>query len=294
MPHLNRSGRRVAASVLGSVLLTACQPNAPTAPAPKPATSPMPRHQPTALPSSTVTGPGLTPHQRLTTLAANISTTPADGLAGLPYTYLHVQSWTRATNVITRTDVRRWRRDADSSGREITRRLPDVPRVAHSPKPDERERFAAARETTTRYAAGELPPYLPSPLPTDPGTLADMLAPRQRAGEPAYPRMLAGGIVNVATTQYLDRGQRATTLRVLASVPNVAYQGEMTDLAGRAGLGFTVTGDGSTLQIVVEARTGEVLAAEERLIGNRPGLFSSVLILERGHTARDGAASARP
>ncbi|MBO4210974.1 hypothetical protein GSF22_34035, partial [Micromonospora echinofusca] len=78
-----------------------------------------------------MTGPGLTPQQRLTTLAATIAAAPGDANTGLPYTYLHVQAWTRATDTITRTDVRRWRHEQNDSGYEITRRLPDLPGTTH-------------------------------------------------------------------------------------------------------------------------------------------------------------------
>ncbi|MEV4481740.1 hypothetical protein [Micromonospora coxensis] len=235
------------------------------------------------------TAPGLTPSQRLTTLAATIDATPADATTGLPYTYLHTQTWARATNAITRTDLRRWRHDADGSGQEITRRLPDVPGINHRPQPDEPTLFAKARETSTRHRAGDLHPYLPTPPPLDPAALAGLLTPRELAAESAYPRMLTGGIVGLATSQYLNREQRAACLRVLAAVPGITYAGASTDIAGRPGLAFTVTADESTSTLIVDARTGELLAAHERLTGQRPGLFSHVLVLERGHTTKAGA-----
>ncbi|MEU8388614.1 hypothetical protein [Micromonospora sp. NPDC048843] len=221
------------------------------------------------------------------TLARNVGRTPADAVTGLPYTYLHTQSWTRATNKITRTDLQRWRRDADDSGREETRRLPDVPGLAHRPAPAERDRFATARKTTTPYPAGALKAYLAEPLPTDATALASALAPRELAGRPAYPRILVHGVTGLATHQYLNQDQRRTTLRVLAAVPNIAYQGEQTDIAGRTGLGFTVTADGSTTQLVINPGTGELLSVHEQVSGARSGLFSYVLILDRSHAAND-------
>ncbi|MDG9674766.1 hypothetical protein [Micromonospora sp. DH14] len=229
------------------------------------------------------------------TLAASVGSTPADASTNLPYTYLHTQSWTRATNVITRSDVRRWRRDTDSSGRELTRRLPDVPGLTHRPTPAERSRFPAASEKTTRYLAGELPPYLAEPLPADATTLAGSLAPRELANEPAYPRMLVHGVIGLATSQYLSQEQRAEILRVLAGVPNISFGGEQTDLAGRAGLGFSVTVDGSTTQLILNPGTGEVLSAHEQVTGARAGLFSLVLILDRGRAATyTSTPSSRP
>ncbi|MEU7925154.1 hypothetical protein [Micromonospora sp. NPDC049107] len=231
----------------------------------------------------------LSARQRLMALAASVEATPADASTDLPYTYLHTQSWARATNVIARIDLQRWRRDTDDSGREVTRRLPDVPGLAYRPTSRERDQFTAARATDTPYLRGDLRPYLADPFPTEPTALAGMLAPRQMAGEPAYPRMLVHGIIGLATNQYLNQTQRAATLRVLADVPNITYQGEQADLAGRIGISLTVIAGGSTTQLVVHPHTGEILAAHEQVSGAKPGLFSYVLILERGHTANDTA-----
>ncbi|MGW0242272.1 hypothetical protein [Micromonospora chalcea] len=278
--------RRWSAGLIAGLLLAGCQPGpaSPTPATPAPTTPPAPPSR-----ALVATTPGLTPPQRLRLLAGTITAAPADGTIDLPYTYLHTQSWTRATNVITRSDLQRWRRDADDSGREVTRRLPDVRGLAHRPTPDERRQFAAAGTKTTRYVSGELEPYLPEPLTTDIAELAGALAPRELAGEPAYPRMLVQGVIGVATSQYLNQEQRAAALGVLADVPAISYQGEQTDLAGRTGLGFTVSADNSQTQLIVHPRTGEILSAQERVHGAKAGLFSYVLILEHGHTGTDTA-----
>ncbi|MEU8408008.1 hypothetical protein AB0C19_17620 [Micromonospora sp. NPDC048842] len=284
--------RRRPAGLIAGLILAGCHPgpSAPTPATPTPATPPA-----STSPALAATAPGLTPQQRLRLLADTITAAPADQTVGLPYTYLHTQSWTRATNVITRSDLQRWRRDTDDSGREVTRRLPDVRGLAHRPTSDERRQFAAAGTKSTRYVSGDLEPYLPEPLTTDIAELAGALAPRELAGEPAYPRMLVHGVIGVATSQYLNRAQRAATLRVLADVPTIAYQGERTDLTGRTGLGFTVTADNSQTQLIVHPRTGEILSAHEQVHGAKSGLFSYLLILERGHTATDtGTPSGRP
>ncbi|MFF0097733.1 hypothetical protein ACFYO8_00235 [Micromonospora sp. NPDC005257] len=275
-------------SLLGSVLLAGCQTSTPAGQTPASTTSPVLASRP-APKRTAATGPGLTPAQRLTALADTVAAAQGDGTIDLPYTYLHTQAWARATDAVTRTDLRQWRREADGSGRETTRRLPDLPGLDHRPRPDDQHRLAHAPETTASRLPGSLHPYLPEPLPTQPGALADTLAPRELAAEPAYPRMLVNGVATLASSQYLDRQQRATSLRVLAAVPGIAYLGPSKDLAGRTGLTFTVTAGGSTAQLLVDPRTGEILAADERLTGRRPGLFSYVLILERGHTARAGA-----
>ncbi|WP_233599739.1 hypothetical protein [Micromonospora sp. M71_S20] len=246
------------------------------------------------MPPPAATGPNLTAQQRLIALAASVAATPADDTTDRPYTYLHLQMWNRATNAIIRTDLRRWRRGADNSGREITRRLPDMLGVDHRPDPDERELFARAPQKTTQYGRDALRHYLPEPPPTDPTALAHALAPPILANEPAYPLLLASGIVGLATSQYLNQEQRTATLRLLASIPTITYQGETTDIADRTGLTFAVTADGSTWQLIIDGRTGELLAAHERVTGKRPGLFSYVLILERGHTTTEAEEVAEP
>jgi hypothetical protein len=279
--------RRMALSLLGSILLAGCQPGTPTerTPALSPP-SPVGR-QPSATPVA-ATAPGLTPAQRLTALADTVGAIPTDASAALPFTYLHTQTWARSTTVITRTDLQRWRH-TNGSGREIIRRLPDLPGIEHEPQPDERKRFTGVRETSTSYFVDELHPYLPEPLPTDQQALTAQLAPGL-TDEPAYPRLLAGGIVGLATSQYLNQQQRATTLRVLATIPHIAYRGETRDLAGRRGLAFVVAADDTTSTLIIAPSTGELLAAQEKATGRRAGLFSYVLILERGRTTTDTEA----
>ncbi|MFF0467553.1 hypothetical protein ACFYPX_09040 [Micromonospora zamorensis] len=282
--------RRMAVGVLGSVLLTACQAGTPTPTHRVLPPSASPTQPPATAPSVTVTGPGLTPQQRLMALAANIGGTPDDDTSHLPYTYLHVQTWARSTNAITRTDLQRWRRNADGSGQEAIRKLPDLSGVNHRPRPEERHLLARSRKTVTRHARGGLHPHLPEPLPTDPATLTGLLASRELAAEPGYPRMLVHGVVGLAVSQYLSRDQRAACLRALADVRGITYEGGARDVAGRAGLAFKVAAGGSTSTLIVDARTGELLAAEEQVAGVRPGLFSYYLVLERGHTAKSGVA----
>ncbi|MGY4912559.1 hypothetical protein [Micromonospora aurantiaca (nom. illeg.)] len=279
--------RPLVVSLLSSVLLTGgCHTTTPTHQTPPAAAATTDSRTSATQPAATA--PGFTPSQRLTSLADSITATPGDTTTALPYTYLHTQSWTRATNAITRTDLRQWRRDTDGSGQEKIRRLPDLPGLHHQPERREPVLFTQAPETTTQRLSGSLHPYLRQPLPDDAHALVDMLAPRELANDPAYPRLLANGVVALASTQYLNRTQRATSLRVLAAIPGITYRGQSTDIIGRTGLTFTITADGSTCQLLVNPHSGEILAAHERLSKRRPGLFSAVLILERGHTTHTG------
>ncbi|MEU5554233.1 hypothetical protein ABZ738_31125 [Micromonospora sp. NPDC047793] len=278
--------RRLLPMLLGSgvLLLAACQPDTAAAPRPDTSGTPAAASPPTSPPArAAATDVGLTAGQRLTILADTLASTPADTTTDLPYTYLHLQTWARATNRIVRSDVRRWRH-ADGSGREVIRRAPDLAGVEHQPGPDERSLFDRAAPTTRRHQPGGLHPYLSEPVPADPARLARLLVPAELVGEPAYPRLLAGGVIGLATSQHLDRSQRATALRVLARIPGITYGGPTTDLAARAGLAFRVAAEGSTTVLVIDPSTGELLAAHERVSGIRPGLFSHVLVLTRGHT----------
>ncbi|MFD6757394.1 hypothetical protein [Micromonospora gifhornensis] len=158
----------------------------------------------------------------------------------------------------------------------------------HQPTSEKRHDLSRAPQQSLQYRPGQLHPYLPGGIPADSGDLAKLLAPPKLVDEPAYPRTLAGGVVGLATSHHLDPQQRATTLRVLATVPHITYQGTTTDLAGRPGLAFQVVADGSTSTLVIDPATGELLAAKEWIDGRRqPGLFSYILILERGHTSTD-------
>ncbi len=145
----------------GVLLLAACQADSTEAPRPDTTGTPATATPSASPPTRTATDAGLTAEQRLTLLADTLSSTPADTTTDLPYVYLHLQTWTRATNTIIRTDIRRWRH-ADGSGREVTRRAPDLKGVDHQPRPDELPLFDHATPTTHRHPPGSLHPYLPN------------------------------------------------------------------------------------------------------------------------------------
>ncbi|QOC94964.1 hypothetical protein D0Q02_29630 [Micromonospora craniellae] len=223
----------------------------------------------------------------MTLLADTLVSTPDDSATTvLPYEYLHTRNWNRATNAIVRTDTQRWRH-ADGSGREVTRRAPDLQGVHHQPTRDEQELFDAAEPTTIRYRPGELATHLPDVFPSDTDTLIARLVPPELAAEPTYPRLLVDRVVAMASHHHLDPQQRAATLQVLAAVPGITYQGLTTDLAGRTGMSFHVVAEQSTSSLVIDPTNGQVLSAEERVDSLRPGLFTYVLIVARGRAGTD-------
>ncbi len=144
---------------------------------------------------------------------------------------------------------------------------------------------------TNEHLPGGLHPYLLNALLRNADVLAGAAAPRELATDLADPRLLISGVVTLVSSQYLNQAPRATSLRVLADIPGITYRGQSTDFAGCTGLTFTVTADGSTSQLLADPQSGEILAAHEQLTGRRAGLFSYVLILERGPTSPAGAPS---
>ncbi|MFY1656146.1 hypothetical protein [Micromonospora sp. WMMD1274] len=216
MTHLTLTARRQRVALLGGslvlVLLTACHAD------PRPAGTAPAAPRPASTPAAAATVAGLTAQQRLNLLADTISTAPADTTDGLPYTYLHLQSWARASTTIVRTDVRRWRH-ADGSGREIIRWAPDLHGLNHQSTPQEHQEFSRAVPHTLHHGIGDLHPHLPGDIPANPRELIRLLAPPALADEPAYPRILTSGIVELTTSQHLNPRQRVTTLRALAAAP---------------------------------------------------------------------------
>ncbi|WP_433132638.1 hypothetical protein ACQPWW_13715 [Micromonospora sp. CA-240977] len=152
-----------------------------------------------------------------------------------------------------------WPRDHPASPRPTS--------VDHQPERGERKLNAQAARDFHTAPGKSLYPHLPGPLPADAATLADALTPRELAAEPAYPRILAGSVIGLVTSQCLSREQRTAIVRVLATIPEITYFGKTTDLAGRRGLGFSVTADGSTSRLVIDTGSGDILAAQERVIG---------------------------
>ncbi|WP_433531321.1 hypothetical protein ACQPYA_04205 [Micromonospora sp. CA-263727] len=271
------------------VMLVACQPDAqPADPRPPATGAPVTATPLASPPARTATDAGLTARQRLTLLADTVASTPQDSSTDLPYEYVHTQNWHRVTDVISRTDRKRWRHTGDNSGVDITRTAPTLRGVDHQPTRQERSLFADAKPETTHWLPGELHSYIPEQgWPADVDSLIARLVPPIPATEPTYPRVLANSVINIAIYHHLDRSQRAALLRVLAAVPGITYQATTTDLAGRAGMSFQVVADRSTVKLIIDPVTGELLSAGEWVDGFRPGLFGFVLIVGRGHVRTD-------
>jgi len=78
--------------------------------------------------------------------------------------------------------------------------------------------------------------------------------------------------------------QRAALLDVLAGVPGVVLDGERSDLAGRRGLALRFVGSPNLLTVIIDRRTGEILARTGPARLDEAVLFTT-LYLDRGRCA---------
>lgn len=239
--------------------------------------------------TATTTSPGsanLTAADRLWTLAEHLAATPGDAHTG-SYTYSHTQMWARATAKVARIDTQTWRH-ANGSGVIVTRTLPERANLLHLPDGKDRKQFSTAHPITDTYKVGQLAPAAREPITTDPSELAEQLylnQPRENG-----PISLLRGLLDLTAVHYLDRGTRATALRLLATIPTLRYDGPCTDIAGRAAIAVSLDTGGSRDQLLIDPATGEFLAHQETLSTSPPALFAYHLYLARDRRASAGQA----
>lgn len=196
------------------------------------------------------------------------------------YQHLTVEGWylwsqvdkrgTTSAVVPQRTEF--WLR-TDGSGRRVVRTM--EPRFASE---SDREQWRRSRlwglldlgfsdTATTEYKPGEFHPMWSDPAPSKVDALRTWL-------EINHPVEIGPAEVLVAATdllreQVLQPAQRASLLRVLASLPGLRYLGETTDRAGRSGTAFALDSNHGGLpnrrMLIVDPHTGRVLASEEML-----------------------------
>ncbi|MEV0131375.1 hypothetical protein AB0H83_23290 [Dactylosporangium sp. NPDC050688] len=261
---------------------------------------------PTAAASPSAAGPawydvpGLDTVQRLALFAQQLTDADADASTGR-HTCRRTQSWSRATTVVHRDDTTICRDDTDGSGLEFGRVLPNRPGLLPLPDGSDRPDFATAPLFVQHYTRGNLQLMVPEPVPTDRVALTDavlMHHPEDLAE--AGPQWLVRQLMNLWMDQYLDRVHRAAALRVLADVQGLTFAGPMTDLAGRAGVAFTLSEPNGVYTIIFNPKTGRVLAFSEVVPKDReiqtirPGLFGYRLLLELRRQALLPEPSAPP
>ncbi|KXK62140.1 hypothetical protein AWW66_09885 [Micromonospora rosaria] len=261
-----RLGRAVAGCTAGAVILTA----ATACSTPAGPESTRPHHSGAPTPSAVATTPATKASDHpLLRLADRLTATPDDTHPG-PYSYLHTWQWARATTVLARTETQRWRHP-DGSGLTIDRRAPDRPLLTGLPDPTELTIFDQTTPTRQKHMPGQLPPALPEPIPTDPATLSDRI--RATAPPEAGPTVLLTAAVSINRAHYLDHHQRATLLRVLATIPTLRHDPDAADITGRPGTAVSLTAGASTTTLTFDHTTGALLAHQETLTTTPTSLF---------------------
>lgn len=176
---------------------------------------------------------------------------------------------------------------ADGSGRIL-----EVPGRPVFPRPRDRTLWMRAGRpriqgggSDREYGAGRLLPEGFEALPTDPGTLADVLR-RDRVDSalPADPGLFVAA-ADLLSEPLVDPAHRAALYRVVAGIEGVRLLGQVTDPSGRPGVGVAITSrSGNTLQdhvLIFDAETSEVLAEEVVLLEQVEGIDADPPVLIR-------------
>ena len=104
--------------------------------------------------------------------------------------------------------------------------------------------------------------------PTDPAAMARYLIQNRPPGN--SPGETVDAIRDLVREIVLNPAQRAAVVRVLTTVPGLAYSGTTTDRAGRAGAAFTLrTADNGVRKdttLILDPATGRLLDAEDLLL----------------------------
>jgi hypothetical protein len=126
---------------------------------------------------------------------------------------------------------------------------------------------ADTKPETTDFPPGQFPAMWKEQPPADLAALKEWLA----KGHPTEngPAEVIVAITDLARERILGPSPRANVLRVLAELPGLAYDGEVTDRAGRRGQAFSLESDHSGLPtrhtVIVEPATGRLLSYEQML-----------------------------
>jgi hypothetical protein len=230
---------------------------------------------PATIPPATATP--TTPQEHLQAFAQRIRAVPADAHPG-QYAYLHTQLWARATDQVTRWDTHQWQH-RDGSGQVIERRLPNRDTLTQPPIAMDRAEIAAASPTVENYGRGGLPPAVQEPVSGDTAGLEQQLY--TNAPQANGPGSIITGIVALNDRHYLALEQRAAVLRLLATIPTIAYAPDAVDMVGRTGVAVSLDLGPSTRRLIFNPETGELLVHEETFNSGRKGLFEVRLYLER-------------
>ncbi|MET7397154.1 hypothetical protein ABZS66_27090 [Dactylosporangium sp. NPDC005572] len=112
----------------------------------------------------------------------------------------------------------------------------------------------------TTYAPGQVRSPVGDPVPADADLLASRIAERTHGAAESASVMAA--LADLAGVRYLDAGQRAGVLRVLAMLPSLTIVGERTDGVGHGSITFQFDDDTTTYTFAVDAASGRLLSYE--------------------------------
>ncbi|WP_157748200.1 CU044_5270 family protein [Micromonospora echinaurantiaca] len=174
----------------------------------------------------------------------------------------------RVTSAVVPARRESWR-GPDDSGRVVSSYETPIFRSKEDRKTWERDGSpgATAERQTTDFPTGQFPAIWKEQPPTDLASLTEWLA----RGHPTEngPAEAIVAITDLARERVLGPSTRANVLRVLATLPGLAYDGEVTDRAGRRGEAFSIESSFSGLPtrytVIVEPATGHLLSYEQML-----------------------------
>jgi hypothetical protein len=234
--------------------------------------------------------------EHLLSMAAKVSSVPDEH--GGPVTFVRTRAWAldmassrdEAVTAVVPYEQELWRGPDKSA---LVRRTWLPPQFANERARRDWERTVGqtpdGAEEVARYGPGERPTVTPEPPSGDLAELTSQLYSHQPRANGAKSAIRA--VADIYRDWVLPAPVRAQVLRFLAAEAELRYRGRVTDRAGREGVAVTVDSNGETDMLIIDPRTGAVLAYENiitssgRLPVEVPAVFSYVLILDSHNVA---------
>jgi hypothetical protein len=210
----------------------------------------------------------------LTDIATRAAGAPGPARTGTDE-HLVTQSWSLFTQIdgeqvrtaVVPVRTESWRSPNDSGRVDMRYGEPEFPtgssrlswRLQGSPGGD-------ASPRTEAFAAGQFPTMWRGASPT-PAGMTSFLAIGHPAGNGPAETLIA--VTDLARERLLTPELRAATLRVIAELPGLTYDGTVTDRVGRPGVAFSVVSDHTGLPtrhtVIVDRANGTLLDYESTL-----------------------------
>jgi hypothetical protein len=236
------------------------------------APQPRPAYAATPEPLRFTTGDGPA-RELLTGIAQKAATAPEPARTG-DYEHLVIQSWSlwtqvdgeRVTSAVIPSRIESWRGPDDSGRRAIAFEEPRFTSTSREWLWRAQHLFGDGLDPAAEdYPAGRFPAmWADQPPAADLDAWLHVAHPKANG---PYETIVA--VTDLARERLLTPATRAATLRIVAQLPGLTYDGTVTDRAGRAGAAFSLTTDASGLPtrytLVVDAATGSLLGYEQML-----------------------------